>query len=202
MKKTRRRLRSDQNGQHTPSTGMTISHAMVVDAHGVVMVPPLARPSRRRRSANQPARCRSSRDRLRRVVDGLRDGRVAAVLELMWRQRRRDTRWRTSTPSTIHRSPDSQCPAPQQEQEGAELAVLAYGHCIECTTGPRKDRLRRLGHGLRRRRGVSPPSGDPTCATCIRPDPAIARSPASSRALRSAICSRYRATSSGARLAG
>ena len=83
--------------------------------------------------------------------------------------------------------------APQQEQEGAELAVLAYGHCIECTTGPRKDRLRRLGHGLRRRRGVSPPSGDPTCATCIRPDPAIARSPASSRALRSAICSRYRA---------
>ena len=89
----------------------------------------------------------------------------------MWRQRRRDTRWRTSTPSTIHRSPDSQCPAPQQEQEGAELAVLAYGHCIECTTGPRKDRLRRLGHGLRRRRGVSPPSGDPTCATCSRPDP-------------------------------
>ena len=32
-----------------------------------------------------------------------------------------------------------------------------YGHCIECTTGPRKDRLRRLGHGLRRRRGAWPP---------------------------------------------
>ena len=59
--------------------------AMVVNAHGGVMVPSLARPGRRSQSANQPARCRSSRDRLRRVVDGLRDGRVAAVLELMWR---------------------------------------------------------------------------------------------------------------------
>src|SRR5258705_9432846 len=60
-------------------------NAMVVDAHGVVMVPPLARPGRWRWSANQPARCGSSRYRLRRVVDRLRDGRVAAVLELMWR---------------------------------------------------------------------------------------------------------------------
>src|SRR6478672_5644657 len=65
--------------------GQRGTNAMVVDANGVVMVPPLARPGRRCWSANQPARCRSSRDRLRRVVDGLRDGRVAAVLELMWR---------------------------------------------------------------------------------------------------------------------
>ena len=56
--------------------------AMVVDAHGVVMVPSLARPGRRRQSANQPARCRSSSDRLRRVVDRLRDSRGAAGLEL------------------------------------------------------------------------------------------------------------------------
>src|SRR6476469_4618780 len=65
--------------------GQRGTNAMVVDANGVVMVPPLARPGCRCWSANQPARCRSSRDRLRRVVDGLRDGRVAAVLELMWR---------------------------------------------------------------------------------------------------------------------
>ncbi len=56
--------------------------AMVVDAHGGVMVPPLAGPGGRSQSANQPARCRSSRDRLRRVVDHLRDRRGAAVLEL------------------------------------------------------------------------------------------------------------------------
>ena len=56
--------------------------AMVVDAHGVVMVPSLARPGRRRQSANKPARCRSSGDRLCRVVDRLRDSRGAAVLGL------------------------------------------------------------------------------------------------------------------------
>ena len=56
--------------------------AMVADAHGGVMVPPLAGPGGRGPSANQPARRRSSRARLRRVVDHLRDRRGAAVLEL------------------------------------------------------------------------------------------------------------------------
>ncbi len=58
-----------------------------------------------------------------------------------------------------------------------------------------------LGAGPQPRPSARPPGGDPTLATCVRPDPPIALTGFLS-GLYSAICSRYRATSSGARLAG